>query len=152
MAAISALLLAVASGEASTLVHLPGCYKETLEFAASYAGLRTVSLEQDGGNWAQGDRLILWLDMPPFGRCAGALYSYAQAADLIVFDTTAFSAQSRRIPRFLSWARKARTPVILVRSHTKLDSLGIEYGRLGSAIFLAFPEVPLAKLARWRKS
>ena len=153
MAAISALLLAVASGEASTLVHLPGCYKETLEFAALYAGLRTASLEQnDSSNWAQGDRLILWLDVPPSSHCADDLYSCAQAADLVVFDTTAFSAQSRRIPRFLDWARRARTPVVLVRSHTKLDSLGIEYGRLGSAMFLAFPEVPLAKLAQWRKT
>jgi hypothetical protein len=152
MAAISALLLAVASGEASTLVHLPGCYKETLEFAA-YAGLRTIPLQQDDrGNRAQPARAILWLDVPPFGQSAGDLTSFARAADLIVFDTTTFSAQSGRIPRFLTWARKARTPVILVRSHTKLDSLGIEYGRLGSATFLAFPEVPLAKLARWRKT
>lgn len=153
MAAISALLLAIASSGASTLVHLPGCYKETLEFAASYVGLRTASLEHDSSNWAQGQRIILWLDMPRFAESSGDhLYRCTRAADFIVFDTTAFSAQSRRIPRFLSEARKARTPVILVRSHTKLDSLGIEYGRLGSAMFLAFPEVPLAKLARWRKT
>jgi hypothetical protein len=153
MAAISALLLAIANGETSTVVHLPGCYKETIELAASYAGLRTIPLEQDdSGNGAQGNRKILWLDVTPFGQSAGHLHRCAQSADLIVFDTTAFSAQSLRIPRFLSWARKARSPVVLVRSHTKLDSLGIEYGRLGSTMFLAFPEVPLAKLARWRKT
>lgn len=151
MATISALLLAVASAGANTLVHLPGCYKETLEFAA-YAGLQTVSLEPDDrSKWAQGDRIIPWLDVPPPAQFTRDLYSCAQAADLVVFDTTAFSAQSRRIPRFLGWARRAGTPVALVRSHTKLDSLGIEYGRLGSVMFLAFPEVPLPKLARWRK-
>jgi hypothetical protein len=152
MAAISALLLAIASDETSTLVHLPGCYKETLEFAASYAGLRTVSLGRHSRNWAQRHRMILWLDAASFGQSTADLYRCAQAADLVVFDTTAFSAQSGRIPRFLRWARRARTPVILVRSHTKLDSLGIEYGRLGSAMFLVFPEVPLLKLARWRKT
>src|SRR5262249_4273976 len=116
MAAISALLLAIASDETSTLVHLPG-YIETLEFAASYAGLRTVSLEQDSRNWAQGDRIILWLDVPSFGQSTAGLYRCVQAADLVVFDTTAFSAQSGRIPRFLRWARRARTPVILVQPH-----------------------------------
>ena len=40
-----------------------------------------------------------------------------------------------RILRALSWARSATIPIILLRSHTKLDSLGVEYGRLGSAVF-----------------
>jgi hypothetical protein len=31
--------------------------------------------------------------------------------------------------------RRATIPVVLLRSHTKLDALSVEYGRLGSAIF-----------------
>jgi hypothetical protein len=151
MAAISAVLLAIAAMDNPTLLHLPGCYKETLEFAATYAGFTTVCL---GGaiSWRarRGHQPILWLDCLPFGESAKELRDCAQTADLVIFDTTAFPAQSGRIRRFLQWAREARSPIVLVRSHTKLDTLGIEYGRLGSAIFMAFPEVPLAKLARWR--
>jgi hypothetical protein len=56
--------------------------------------------------------------------------------DLIIFDTTCFAGGSTRIGRVLRWASAVRTPVVMVRSHNKLDSLGIEYGRLGSAIFV----------------
>jgi hypothetical protein len=35
----------------------------------------------------------------------------------------------------MDWSRRAAIPVVLLRSHTKLDSLGVEYGRLGSIIF-----------------
>lgn len=149
MAAISAVLLALAAPNNPTLLHLPGCYKETLEFAATCTGFRAVSL---GGvkSWSakRGHPVILWLDCLPFGESARELRDQAKIADLIIFDTTAFPAQSGCIRRFLQWAREARSPVALVRSHTKLDTLGIEYGRLGSAIFLAFPEVPIAKL-KW---
>jgi len=153
MAAISVVLLGIAGTagtEQPTFLHLAGCYKETLELAATI-GFRNVRLGgTEGWSAPLGHRAILWLDCVPFGESGTELHECARAADLVICDTTAIPAQSGRIRRFLQWAREARSPVVLVRSHTKLDTLGIEYGRLGSVVFLTFAEVPLAKLARWR--
>ena len=59
-----------------------------------------------------------------------------KALDLLIFDTTCFSSASGRIRRVLGRARELAIPVVMVRSHTKLDSLGAEYGRLGSVGFV----------------
>jgi hypothetical protein len=155
MAAISAVLLAIADTgdtEKPAFLHLPECHKETLEAAATCAGLRTIRLDA-AKSWrgVPRQRSILWLDCPPLGKQAGQLLDCARDADLVIFDTTAFPARSSRIRRFVQWARDARSPAVLVRSHTKLNTLGIEYGRLGSAVFVTFPEVPLAKLSRSRE-
>src|SRR5262249_11711534 len=124
-------------------------YQETLELAATI-GFRTICLDGPEGRSAVHEhRSILWLDSLPFGSAA-KLHDSVQASDLVICDTTTLPAQSGRIRRFLQWLREARSPVVLVRSHTKLDTLGIEYGRLGSMVFLTFPEVPLPKLGRWR--
>jgi hypothetical protein len=151
MAAISALLLALGTGKRSRVVFPPGSYKETLEFAASYVGIEVVcSSSPRHPRPGHVGKTILWLDSPPFGARAQELEAWLLDADLLVFDTTTFAAYSGRIGRLLRWARTARLPAVLVRSHTKLDTLGIEYGRLGSATFVSFPEVPLRKLVGWR--
>lgn len=146
MGIISALLLAFSGERNATLVHLPGCYKETLELATNHIPRLRCRRLQPGraaDAWSE-QSTVLWLDAPPLFGDPGLtdVARIARAADVIVLDTTCYSAASGRIRRFLRWAGKAGTPVVLVRSHTKLDTLGVEYGRLGSAVFLAFGNTP----------
>jgi hypothetical protein len=141
MAAISALLLASMRlmSEADILV-LPGSYGESLELIESYARqLRLVLLKSFPEEVASrpGRPRILLLDSCTSAAAFEAtLHCVRPHLDLVIFDTTCFSGGSGRIRRVLSWARHWKIPIVLARSHTKLDSLGLEYGRLGSAVFV----------------
>jgi hypothetical protein len=140
MAAISALLLAsrpvIPSAE---ILILPGSYGETVEFIESYCRhLQPVHLTVPATQSVRpADRpRILLLDSCATAQAFESALRLAAKLDLVVFDTTCFSSGSGRIGRVLKWARQRKFPVVLARSHTKLDSLGLEYGRLGSAVFV----------------
>jgi len=154
MAAISALLLSsVRLMRDADILVLPGSYGETLELIEGHARqLRLVRLKSSPGEVAsRAARLRIFL----FDSCAAVTAFEATLCcarpqlDLVIFDTTCFSSGSGRIRRVLRWARRWELPIVLVRSHTKLDSLGLEYGRLGSAVFVAGEErVATAKQER----
>ncbi|MDE5444971.1 hypothetical protein GWG65_26705 [Bradyrhizobium sp. CSA207] len=139
MAAISALLLASAEiiDKAEILV-LPGTYGETLELIERFvAHLRLVALKLGDALAPAGLPRILLLDScASAGAFEAVLRCDGSALDLLIFDTTCFAGRSGRIRRVLRWAGRWRIPVVMVRSHNKLDSLGVEYGRLGSAVFV----------------
>ncbi len=142
MGAISALLLAsMHSISAADILVLPGTYGETLELIEGYARhFRVIPLRgASGETTSRGARpRVLLLDSC---TSAAAFESMLKCTRpdfaLVVFDTTCFSSGSGRIRRVVNWTRRWQLPIVLVRSHTKLDSLGVEYGRLGSAVFIA---------------
>jgi hypothetical protein len=141
MAAISALLMATAAifSEAD-IVTMPNSYGETDELIDGHARhLTRIELSgslTETADFCRSRRRILLLDSCSSAGAFDAILKCARPRfDLIVFDTTCFCSGSGWILRALSWARRAEIPIVLLRSHTKLDSLGVEYGRLGSAIF-----------------
>src|SRR5947199_2699711 len=142
MAAISALLLAsVRLMSEADILALPGSYGETLELIESHARqLRLVRLKSSPGEVASRAgrlRILLFDSCAPMAAFEATLHCARPQLDLVIFDPTCFSSGSGRIRRVLRWARRWQIPIVLVRSHTKLDSLGLEYGRLGSAVFVA---------------
>ncbi len=63
---------------------------------------------------------------------------------VLVLDTTCIDRYDQNLGHLFKKISKLKSPVILVRSHLKLDSFGVEYGALGSAIVLnpdAFPSL-----------
>jgi hypothetical protein len=141
MAAISAVLLASAQIlEKADILVLPGSYGETLELIQGFIHqLRIEALKLPLGEAfaAANSPRILLLDSCSFaGAFEAALRCDGSGLDLLVFDTTCFAGRSGRIRRVLRWARRCNIPLVLVRSHNKLDSLGAEYGRLGSVVFV----------------
>ena len=145
MAAISSLLLASAAvfAKADILV-LPGTYSETLELIERFVpNLRRVTLAPPLSDAFTGGREPRILVLDSCVRAAlfeAALLCDWSKLDLLVFDTTCFAGRSGRIRRVLRRAQRCKVRIVLVRSHNKLDSLGAEYGRLGSAVFVDCPE------------
>lgn len=63
---------------------------------------------------------------------------------MVLFDTTCFHRTDPRIAAIVAEAFDRSLAVILVRSHMKLDTLGLENGRLGSVVVYAPPGMKAA--------
>jgi hypothetical protein len=69
---------------------------------------------------------------------------HIEAHDIIIFDTTCFLPTHPEFARIMRALKMSRRPVFLTRSHLKLDSLGVEYGALGSLFVMNAGAFPLA--------
>ena len=83
---------------------------------------------------------VLWLDTlspqwPVFPEQRGRL-------GLIVVDTTCVEPDSERVEQWLTEAARLGCPLVMVRSHLKLDTFGFELGRLGSIVAVAPDDDP----------
>ncbi len=152
MAALAAILLAMRRISRGVDVVAPeGCYSETRELFKNFGvGIRVVRGSPVGrASQKQKDKILL-VD----SSIADGSFSFLNSDDpqrykLVLFDTTCFWSRSGRINRLFNRFIENGLPVLLVRSHTKLDSLGVEYGRLGS-IVLAVPRTILSRFhLRW---
>ena len=139
MSAISALSTACLQLSDTIDVVIPAdCYVETRELFASLGPrIRTVPPpSRIRGAFNKTAARILWLDSSVRCSFSSAIDAITPEFDLVVFDTTCFWRGSRKINRAVRRAVRMGIPTVLVRSHAKLDTLGIEYGRLGSAVVM----------------
>jgi hypothetical protein len=137
MSALATLLLALERLTATAeVIAFPGSYSETLELLERHG--RNVRLRKV----ANANRIdnpttpsVLLIDACLTQRDFNAILRLpAETFALIMFDTTGFWTRSAPVRQVVHWSLRAQVPIALVRSHTKLDSLGVEYGRLGSIV------------------
>jgi len=69
----------------------------------------------------------------------------------VVADTTCWRRVSDQMAKLLEWSLQNSVPVVLLRSHLKLDFLGLDSGRLGSLIAL-YPAGTKREKIRYVKS
>jgi len=133
MSAIAALLTALQRVPGLPELLVPkGCYSETVELIESFGEqlrMRTFDGWYPRPRVSRRGARVMLLDssarsgsFPPAAIAAGDV-------DLVVFDSTCFWKNSIRVRRVIDWALQSGVPLALVRSHAKLDCLGVEYGR-----------------------
>jgi hypothetical protein len=81
------------------------------------------------------DAEVLWLDT--ISSAWPSLPAERGSTQLVVVDTTCVEPTSDHVARWLEAGERLDVPLVLVRSHVKLDCFGLELSRLGSAIVVA---------------
>lgn len=140
MSAIAVVVTALLRSRGDLEVIAPrGFYSETrelLQSLRSHVTIVTPSSRKRPSRSSSGVTRILLID-----SCVSAGFDdyrdvSTDGLDAVLFDTTCFWQRSSRIRIVMDWAWQAGLPLVLVRSHAKLDALGIEYGRLGSVVHM----------------
>jgi len=132
MSAISALFAIFTRRGWQSVQFSPVPYFESYLLAKRFFG--QISFDQSDEQFSP-DRDVLWLDTaslswPTFPESIGSIR-------LIVVDTTCVEPDNAAVVRWLNESARLGCVLVLVRSHVKLDSFGLELGRLGSAIVIA---------------
>ena len=140
MSAIAALVTALLQMyECVEVLAARDCYAETRELLQRFAGrVRMLApCRRTDCDAVVAPARILWLDSCVQSGFFRPFACALRSCDLVVVDTTCFARQSGRICSVARETLAAGIPLVLLRSHAKLDCLGIEYGRLGSVVICA---------------
>lgn len=140
MGAITAVLAAMGRLGMASISISPWCYFETHLLLDTY--VRGIRLTVSDGPALDPTAEVAWLDTsstrwPAFPTERGALR-------MLVVDSSCVEAGSDMVDDWLEAGRRLRVPVVLVRSHLKLDTFGVELGRLGSVVVVAPDDDPEA--------
>ena len=135
MSAIAAFVLGLLAVKGRVEWRMPrDAYGETRELLERFPGrVRIVSSPRARGA-APGVARVLMVDSAAQAGVFARLAQSSRDAALLVVDTTCFDQGSGRIRRIVRWAQRRNVPLVLLRSHAKLDCLGIEFGRMGSIV------------------
>ncbi len=158
MGAISSLLVALRHAAPRVRLVLAGdTYFETARalslLAPTVEVVAAASAEslRDALPPADGATVGVWGDTISKGDPTPALEALEPGeADLVVLDTTCHALDDPRLRAVVARTVDTGAVVALLRSHVKLDYLGVEYGRLGSAVLTVCPVAAAPRLPLFR--
>lgn len=139
MAAIATAFMSLdrLANEQVTLASLRDAYFESQHLARGYARAIEVAVHDSFDQMSDAggtSRIVLHLDSISADN-SNFLKAAADArVVLVIFDTTCYARTDTRIAETVEALDLLHIPAALVRSHLKLDTLGLEIGRLGSLV------------------
>jgi len=109
-------------------------YGETRELLERFPGRIRIVASPRGRAATPDTTRVLMVDSAAQSGVFARLAQSSRDVALLVVDTTCYDQASGRIRRIVRWAQRRNVPVVMLRSHAKLDCLGIEFGRMGSIV------------------